>query len=90
MSETINIFKKLHKTNTFGMPSENVVVYVNVAPNNDNELLNRNLPFKLILRMFEAVFSDVWSENGAIFEKRLMEIHAYPSIFYYGHYPLLY
>ena len=29
------------------------------------------------------MFSDVWSENAARFE-RLMEIHSNPSILYYG------
>ena len=29
------------------------------------------------------LFSDVWSENAALFE-RLMEIHSNPPILYYG------
>ena len=29
------------------------------------------------------MFSDVWSENAALFE-RLMEIHSNPPILYYG------
>ena len=45
------------------------------------------LPFTLILRRFE-VFSDVWSENAALFE-RLMEIHSNQPILYmyYGFNP---
>ena len=34
--------------------------------------------FKLILRRLEVVFSYVWSENAALFE-RLMEIHSNPN-----------
>ena len=33
------------------------------------------------------LFSDVWSENAALFE-RLMEIHSNPPILYYGFNPL--
>ena len=43
-----------------------------IAPSSGHEVLNRNLPFELILRRLR-LFSDVWSENAALFE-RLMEI----------------
>ena len=40
-----------------------------VAPSSDHSLLTLNLPFKVNLRRFEVVrlFSDVWSENVALF-----------------------
>ena len=45
-----------------------------IAPFSDHLLLTLNLPFKVILRMFE-VFSDVWSENAAPF-KRMTKNHS--------------
>ena len=30
------------------------------------------------------MFSDVWSENAALYHERLMEIHSNPPILYYG------
>ena len=41
-----------------------------------------NINFKLILRRFDA-FSDVWSENAALFE-RLMEMYSNPPILYFA------
>ena len=57
MSETINFLRKLHKTNIFGMPPKILyhrVMYI--APSSGHISLNCNMPFKLILRMFEVVF----------------------------------
>ena len=45
------------------------------APSSGHEVLNLNLPFKLI----PWRFSDVWSENTALFE-RLVEICSNPPI----------
>ena len=46
---------------------------MNIAPSSGNKLLNLNLPFKMILRGLR-LFSDVWSQNAALFE-RFIEIN---------------
>ena len=71
-------FEKLHKTNIFGMPKKSLHRVMYIAPSSGHILFNLNLLFKLVLRRFE-VFSDVWSENAALFE-RLMEINSNPPI----------
>ena len=81
-ARTINILRKLHKTN-IGMPPpifKHRLMYI--TPSSGHELMNLDLPFKLILRRFEVV-SDIWSENAALSE-RLIEIHSNPPILYYG------
>ena len=47
-----------------------------VPPSSGHISLNFTMPFKFIIRKFE-LFSNVWSENTALFE-RLMEIHSNP------------
>ena len=49
------------------------------APSSDHSWLILNLPFKVVLRKIEGFFPDVWSENGALFE-RFMKIHSNPPI----------
>ena len=56
LSETINIFRNLHKTNILGCPWKFYHRVVYIAPSSGHELLKFNLPFKLILRRFEVVF----------------------------------
>ena len=51
-----------------------------IAPSSGHTSFNFNMPFKLILR---RLFSNVWSENTALFE-RLMEIHSNSPKLYYG------
>ena len=51
-----------------------------IAPSSGHTSLNFIMPFKLILRRFDVV----WSENAALSE-RLMEIHSNPPILYYGY-----
>ena len=82
LSETINFLRKLHKANISGCPRKFYHRVMYIAPSSGHISLNCNMPFKLIqggLRLF----SDVWSENAALFE-RLMEIHSNPPILYYG------
>ena len=52
-----------------------------IAPSSGHISLNLNMPFKWIGGL--RSFSDVWSENAALFE-RLMEIHSNPPKLYYG------
>ena len=52
LSETINILRKLHKTN----PRKFYHRVMYIAPSSGHILLNFNMPFKLILRRFEVVF----------------------------------
>ena len=86
LSETINFLRKLNTANIFWMPPKILpcrVMYI--VPSSGHISLNSNMPLiKLILRMFEVnrCFSDVWSENAALFE-RLMEFHSNPAILYY-------
>ena len=54
-----------------------------IAPSSGHISLNLNMPLKLILIGGLMLFSDVWSENAALFE-RLMEIHSNPPKPYYG------
>ena len=56
-------------------------MYIHVAPSSGHSLMNLNVHFKLTLRRF-GLFSDVWSENAALF-KRLMKIQSNPPILYY-------
>ena len=56
LSETINILRKLHKTNIFWMPPRFYHRVMYKAPSTGHGLLNLNLPFKLMLRRFEVVF----------------------------------
>ena len=75
-SETINIMRKLHKTNIFGDAPENFTIGLwYIAPSSGHELMNLDLPFKLILRRFEVVFWCVewvcctfWKINGNSFK----------------------
>ena len=53
------------------------------APSSGLISLKINVPLKLILKGGLRLFSDVWSENAALFE-RLMEIHSNPPILCYG------
>ena len=48
-----------------------------IAPSSDHLLLILNVPFKVILRKLR-LFSDVWSENIALF-KKVMTIHSNPQ-----------
>ena len=56
LSETINIWRKLHKTKYFGMPPKFYHRVMYIAPSSGHEWLNLYLPFSLILRRFEVVF----------------------------------
>ena len=62
-------------------PREFYQRFMYIAPSSGHSLLN--LHVILILRRFELCFSDVWSENAALF-KRLMKIHSNSSILYYA------
>ena len=53
-----------------------------ITPSSGHTSFNFNMPFKLILSSCE-LFSNVWSENTALFE-RLMEIHLNSPKLYYG------
>ena len=59
LSETINILKKsAKKTNIFRMPPKMLPYrFMYIAPSSGESLPNLNLPFKLILRRSEVVFS---------------------------------
>ena len=81
LSEIINILRKKRKK-IFEIPLRIYHRFMFIAPCSDGSLLNLNVPFKLILQIFR-LFSDVWSENTALFE-RLMKIHSIPPILYYG------
>ena len=54
---------------------------MHIAPSGGEQLLDLNLPCKLILRRFDTLrlFSDVWSENAALFERfmKFIQIHSY-------------
>ena len=52
LSETIDILRKLHKTNIFGKPPRELYIElcIYIAPSSGHELLKLNLPFKLILK----------------------------------------
>ena len=91
LSETSHILGKLHKTNIFRMPGQNFTIVMYIAPSSVHELLNVNLPFKLILRRLR-LFSDIWSENAALFERFIhsfIQIHQYynNSSFLYALFP---
>ena len=47
--------------------------FMYITPSRGNSFLNSNLPFKLI-QGASRLFSDVWSENAALF-KRFMKIY---------------
>ena len=53
-----------------------------IAPSSGHISLNFNMPLKFILGDL-MLFSDVWSENAALFE-RLVKIHSNPPILYFG------
>ena len=54
-SETINILRKLHKNNIFGMPRKFYHRVMYIAPSSGHELLSFNFPFKYILKRFKIV-----------------------------------
>ena len=76
LSETINILRKLHETNIFGMPPkilpQSYVHYI--APSSGHILLNLICLLNWFLGGLR-LFSDVWSENAALFE--FIQIHQY-------------
>ena len=79
LSEIINIFRKLHKTNIFGMPPKCYHRVMYIAPSSGHILLNLNLPLNWFYRGLR-LFSDAWSENYAALFERMMEIHSNPPI----------
>ena len=56
LSETINMLRKLHKTNIFGMPQKICHMFMYIAPSSGHELFNSNLHFNLIQRKLKVVF----------------------------------
>ena len=56
LSETFNFLRKLHKTNTFGLPKKTYHRVMYIATSSGHISLNFNILFKLILRRFEVVF----------------------------------
>ena len=52
---------------------------MSIALSSGHISLKFNMPFKFILRRFEVLFSDVWSENDALFERlmKFIQIHQY-------------
>ena len=77
-------FEKIALNKNFWDASENFPIefIIYIAPSSGHILLVLNLPFKLIQGGMR-LFSDIWSENAALFE-RLLEIHSNPPILYYG------
>ena len=81
-SETINILRKLHKTKFLGYTQKFYHRFKYIAPSSGHISLNFNMPLKLFLRtQVLRLFSDVWSENAALFDI-LMEIHSNPPILF--------
>ena len=56
LPETINILRKLPRTNILRCPPKFYHRFMYIAPSSGGPLPNFNLPFKWILRRFEVVF----------------------------------
>ena len=84
LSETINILRKLHKTNIFRMPPK-ILPYslMYIAPSSGHILLNLNIPFKFILGRFEFFFL-ISGVRMLYFFEILVEIYSNPPILWFG------
>ena len=83
----INLFKTIkileicnNNKQNLGCPQILCHSFMYIALSSDHSLVTLTLPFKVILRKFLRLFSDVWIENAALF-KRLMKIHSNPPMY---------
>ena len=79
LSETINILRKLHKTNISRCPRKFYHRVVYIAPSSGHEWLKLSLPLKLILRRFEVVFWCLDSPDSGPFYRLQLSPNARPA-----------
>ena len=77
LSETIKFLRKLHRTNIFGMPRKFYHRLEYIAPSRGHISLNFNMPFKLILRRFEILMSEVRMLHFLKDWWKFIQIHQY-------------